>query len=71
MLFLEISSKKVFISTVPSMSVGLNQYRGKVGSFNNWSTGQITELAISLFNISVNFIENVSAYFILIVNIIF
>ena len=53
------------------MPVSLNQYRGEVGSFYNRSTSQITELTISLFNILVNFTENVLIYFILIVNMIF
>ena len=41
------------------MPVSLNQYRGEIGSFYNLSTSQITELTISLFNILVNFTENV------------
>ena len=53
------------------MPVSLNQYRGEIGSFYNRSTSQITELTISLFNILVNFTENVLIYFILIVNMIF
>ena len=39
------------------MPVSLNQYRGEIGSFYNRLTIQITELAISLFNILVNFTE--------------
>ena len=53
------------------MPVSLNPYRGEIGSFYNRSTSQITELTISLFNILVNFTENVLVYFILIVNMIF
>ena len=53
------------------MPVSLNQYRGEIGSFYNRSTSQITELTIFLFNILVNFTENVLIYFILIVNMIF
>ena len=53
------------------MPVSLNQYRGEIGSFYNRLTIQITELAISLFNILVNFTENVLIYFILTVNMIF
>ena len=40
------------------MSVSLNLYHGKIGSFYNLLTSQITELPISLFNILVNFIAN-------------
>ena len=53
------------------MAVSLNQHRGEIGSFYNRSTSQITELTISLFNILINFNENVLVYFILIVNMIF
>ena len=53
------------------MPVSLTQCRGEIGSFYNQSTSQITELTISLFNILVNFTENVSIYFILMVNMIF
>ena len=53
------------------MPVCLSQYRGEFGNFYNRSTSQITELIISLFNILVNFTENVLVYFILIVNMIF
>ena len=53
------------------MPVSLNQYCGEIGSFYNQSTSQITELTINLFNILVNFTENVLVYFILIVNMIF
>ena len=53
------------------MPVSLNQYRGEIGSFYDQSTSQITELTISLFNILVNFTENLSIYFILRVNMIF
>ena len=53
------------------MPVSLNQYCGEIGSFYNRSTSQITELIISLFNILVNFTENVLIYFILIANMIF
>ena len=53
------------------MPVNLSQYRGEIGNFYNRSTSQITELTISLFNILVNFTENVLIYFILIVNMIF
>ena len=53
------------------MPVSLNQYCGEIGSFYNRSSSQITELTISLFNILVNFTENVLVYFILIVNMIF
>ena len=53
------------------MPVSLNQYRGEIGSFYNRSTCQITELTISLFNILVNFSENVLVYFILIANMTF
>ena len=67
MLFLEFSSKKGFLLTIPSMPVSLTQCRGEIGSFYNQSTSQITELTISLFNILVNFTENVSIYFILMV----
>ena len=56
---------------LPSMPVSLNQYHGEIGSFYNRSSSQITELAISLFNILVNFTGNVLIYFILIVNMIF
>ena len=50
------------------MPVCLNQYRGEIGNFYNRSTSQITELTISLFNISVSFTENVFVYIILIVS---
>ena len=53
------------------MPVSLDQYRGEIGSFYSRSTSQITELTISLFNILVNFTENVFVYIILIVNMIF
>ena len=53
------------------MPVGLNQYRGEIGSFYDRSTSPITELTISLSNILVNFTENVLIYFILLVNMIF
>ena len=53
------------------MPVSLNQYCGEIGSFYNRSTSQVTELTISLFNLLVNFIENVLIYLILIVNMIF
>ena len=39
--------------------------------FYSWSTSQTAELTISLFNILVNFTENVLVYIILIVNMIF
>ena len=70
MLFLEFSSKKGFLPTIPSMPVSLNQYRGEIGRFYNRSTSQITEFTISLFNILVNFTENVLVYIILIINMI-
>ena len=53
------------------MLVSLNQYRGENGVCYNRSTSQITKLTISLFNISVNFTENVSVYIISIINMIF
>ena len=53
------------------MPVSLNQYHGEIGSFYNQSTNQITEMTISLFNILVNFTENVLVHIILIVNMIF
>ena len=62
--------KMVFLLTTPAMPVSLNQYRGETGSFYNRSTSQITELTVSLFNILVNFTENVSVYDILIVLIV-
>ena len=70
-LFLEFSSKRVFLLTVLSMPVSLNQYRGEIGSFYNRLTSQIPELTISLFNILVNFTRNVLVHIILIVNMIF
>ena len=53
------------------MPVSLNQYRGEIGRFYNRLTSQITELAISLFNILANFTKNVWVYIILMVNMIF
>ena len=63
--------KRVFLLTILSMLVSLNQYRGETGSFYNRSTSQITEMTISLFNILVNFTKNVLVYIILLVNMIF
>ena len=53
------------------MPASLNQYLGEIRGFYNRSTSQIKEWAISLFNILVNFTENVLVYIILIVNMIF
>ena len=71
MVFLEFSSKRVFLLTILSMPVSSNQYRGEIGSFSNWSTSQITEMTISLFNILMNFTKNALVYIILLVNMIF
>ena len=46
------------------MLVSLNQYREEIESFYNRSNSQITELTICLFNILVNFTENVLVYII-------
>ena len=50
-LFLEFTSK----SSLLLMPVSLNQERGEIGTFYNRPTSQITEMAVSLFNILVNF----------------
>ena len=51
MLFLEFTSKNSLLS----MPVSLNQEHGEIGTFYNRPTSQITEMAVSLFNILVNF----------------
>ena len=72
MLFVEFFlQKRIFLLLIPSIPVSLNQYRGEIESFYNRSTSQITALTISLFNVLVNFLENVLVYIILIVNMIF
>ena len=67
-LFLEFSSKKVFLLTIISIPVSLNQYRGEIGSFYIRSASQITDMTISLSIILVNFTKNVLVYIILLVN---
>ena len=65
------SKKKVFLLTILSRPVSLNQCRWEIESFHNRSTRPITDLTISFFNIFVNFAKNVLVYIILIVNMIF
>ena len=56
MLFLEFSSKMVFLLHILSITVR------SFGSFYNRSSNQITEMTISLFNLLVNFTKNVLVY---------
>ena len=65
MLFLEFSSKMVFLLNI--LSITFRSF----GSFYNRSSNQITEMTISLFNLLVNFTKNVLVYTILLVNMIF
>ena len=59
----------IFLLTILSMPVSLNQYRGEIGSFYIRSISQIID--ISLSNILVNFTKNVLVYIILLVNLVF
>ena len=63
MLFLEFTSKNSLLS----MPVSLNQERGEIGTFYNRPTSQITEMAVSLFNILVNFtkyyLDNITKHY--------